>query len=239
MTRFVSVEVLKLRRSLALLLVIAAPLCVAMLSGFITLGAEKPREWFMFAYGAAALWAFFMLPMAVTALTVLMGQMEHGPRTWNHLLALPLSRAAIFLAKALVLFALVALMMLILFAATYAAGATANTIKPGTLQCSVDPSSMAAWLTKMFAGSLLMCVIQLWAALRFRSFVPPLVLGIAGTLVAVAATSASQGAYFPWLLPVQALPSQATTGTLSLTLGCAGGLVLLIVMVIDLRRRDA
>jgi lantibiotic transport system permease protein len=239
MTRFLHVEVLKLRRSLALLLVVTAPLCVAMLSGFIALGAEKPREWFMFSYGTAALWAFFMLPMSVTALTVLMGQMEHGPRTWNHLLALPVPRAAIFLSKAVVLFGLVALMMIMLFVATYAAGAAANMIKPGALSGPIEPSLTARLLTKMFAGSLLMCVIQLWAALRFRSFVPPLVLGIAGTLVAVAATSASQGAYFPWLLPVQALPSQATTGTLSLTLGCVGGLALLVVMVLDLSRRDA
>ena len=39
-----------------------------------------------------AIWAFFMLPMSVTALTALVAHMEHGPRAWDHLRALPVPR---------------------------------------------------------------------------------------------------------------------------------------------------
>ena len=56
-----------------------------------------------------------MLPMAVTALTVLVAQVEHGPKFWNHLLALPVRRASIFVAKVVVVVALTGIMSAALF----------------------------------------------------------------------------------------------------------------------------
>jgi ABC-2 type transport system permease protein len=88
----------------------------------------------------------------------------------------------------------------------------------------------------MFMGSILLIAIQLWAALRFRSFVPPLVLGISGTFVAVAATSAKEGPYFPWLIPTNALASDPARANLAIQIGLYGGLVLLGLMVVRMSR---
>ena len=84
-----------------------------------------------------------------------------------------------------------------------------------------------------------MCVIQLWTALRFRSFVPPLVLGIVGTFIAVAAASAREGAYFPWLMPLHILSTEPAMQVTALWIGAAGGAVALLAMLVDLGRREA
>src|SRR6187397_2843152 len=99
--RYLMAELLKLRRSLALMLCLAAPSCVVILNMLMALEREGPVDMSLFGIAAAALWSFAMLPLTVTALSVLLAQMEHGPRTWDHLLTLPGARPRLHFAKAL------------------------------------------------------------------------------------------------------------------------------------------
>ena len=232
-------EAAKLRRSLALLLCAAAPSMVALLGILVLTDQARARSWQAFSLGSAAIWAYFMLPMTVTALTVLLAQLEHGPRSWNHLLALPVARWRHHAAKAAVAILLVAGMSVVLWAALPLAGAVAGALRGGRqLTGAYDWAGTAALLARMFASALLLIAIQLWTALRFRSFVPPLVVGIGGTFVAVAAAGSRQGVYFPWLLPTNALSSDPARADFALALGAGGGLLLLAVMLVDLARRE-
>ncbi|HYJ52287.1 MAG TPA: ABC transporter permease [Allosphingosinicella sp.] len=232
-------EILKLRRSLALLLCAAAPFMVALLAGAMLMNRDDPAPWAMFQVNCAALWSFFMLPMTVTALTVLVAQLEHGPRFWNHLLALPVPRWRLYAAKAAVVILLVAAMMTALWLLVPAAGYAAEALAPGTqLTGAPDLAASARLLATMFAGSVLLIAIQLWAALHFKSFVPPLVLGIGGTFASVVAAGARQGAYFPWMIPTNALAADPALASRAIAVGCAGGLVLLLVMLAAMSRRE-
>ena len=96
------VEVLKLRRSLALLLCCAAPLLVALMAFFLLINGRTAPDWERFLLGAAALWSFAMLPLTVTALTLLLAQQEHAGKMWRQMLALPLPRWRLFAAKLIV-----------------------------------------------------------------------------------------------------------------------------------------
>lgn len=233
----VRVELLKLRRSLALLLCVGTPTAVLLLSVLINLERTKPLSWDMYVAGVAALWAYFMLPMTVTALTLLMAQMEHGPRAWNHLFALPIARWRLYAAKLLTACGLVATMTFALLPLIVVSGLMIRAANPVTLLAGLpDIGAAAVLLGKIAGGALLMIVIQTWVALRFASFVPPLVLGIGGTFVAVAATAARQGIYFPWLLPVNALSTDARA-QFALALGFAGGLIAAAAMLLDLGRK--
>ena len=84
-TTALAVEAHKLRRSLALLLAAVAPLLIAVFVFFNLLRVDKAAPWAMTLQSSAAIWAFFMLPMSVTALTALVAHTEHGPRAWDHL----------------------------------------------------------------------------------------------------------------------------------------------------------
>lgn len=236
--RYIVAEVLKLRRSLALLLCLAAPSCVAVLSLLIALDSKQPEIHLdRFGLSAAGIWSFAMLPLAITALSVLMGQMEHGPRTWNHLLTLPGARPRAFLAKALVMIALIAGMSALLWIEMLVTSRIVGTVKPAATG-SMDAAGFALLLGKMMIAAMLVAMLQLWVALRFRSFVPPLVFGIAGTFVAVGATAARQGIYFPWLLAVNIL-SMPERASFALWLGGLGGGAALLLMLVHLSRREA
>jgi ABC-2 type transport system permease protein len=237
MTRYPVTEILKLRRSLVLLLCGAAPLCVAIICVLIGLKTKGPAPLDRYWQTGAAFWAFAMLPMSVTALSVLMAQMEHGPRTWDHILAIPGARRRIFLAKMLVMFGLVATITALVGLTLIGGAEVMAWFKPVT--SFVDQAKLAATLGKMLLASGLMCVIQLWTALAFRSFVPPLLLGIMGTFVSVAAASAKEGAYFPWLMPLHILSVDPAMQRVALQIGAFGGLVSLALMLLHLQRREA
>ena len=179
-----SVELLKLNRSLAALLAVAAPGLIAVFIFFNLLRLETAQDWTMVQMQAAGIWAFFMLPMSVTALTVLVAQMEHGPRSWEHLFALPVRRWRLLAAKAAAVFLVVAAMEAAVLIMTAGSGVLTGLVRPGLAPTGVVDGTAMIWLhARIFAAGALLTAMQLWAALRFRSFVPGLVLVLGLMLV--------------------------------------------------------
>jgi ABC-2 type transport system permease protein len=234
-----AVEARKLNRSLAALLAVAAPSLIAIFLFFMILRAETASPWDMWMMNAAGVWAFFMMPMSVTALAALMAHMEHGPKSWDHLRALPVPRWRLYAAKAVCALIVVALMSVAVVAFSWAGVSLASMIKPEAAPTGVfDLALYARLMGTMFLAGLLLIAIQLWTALRFASFVPGLVLGIGGTFFAVVATSARQGVFLPWQMPVNMLASEPWRVNAALGLGCGLGLVALVLMTIHLSRRE-
>ncbi|MDI1279814.1 MAG: hypothetical protein ACI9YM_000804 [Brevundimonas sp.] len=239
MLAVLSVELRKLNRSLALVLALAAPSLIGIFIFFNMLRGAEAQPWDRLLMGSTGIWAFFMLPMSVTALTALVANMEHGPRSWDHLRALPLPRWQIYAAKAVCVLGLVAVMSLLNLLLTIGAVSVAAAIKPalaptGTLDVG---GSLVLW-GKVWLAGLLMVALQFWTALRFASFVPALVLGIGGTFFSVVATAAKQGVFFPWQMPVNMLATDSWRVTTALSLGGGLGLVVLILAVAHLGRRE-
>ena len=233
------VEVRKLNRSLALMLALAAPTLIAIFVFFNMLRGDEPQPWALYLQSSTAIWAFFMLPMSVTALTALVAQMEHGPRAWDHLRALPIARWQIYAAKAICVLALVAAMSLLNLGLTWGAVTLASTIKPVLAPTGLfELGAQTALLGKVLLSATLMIAIQFWIALRFASFVPALAVGIGGTFFSVVATSAKQGVFFPWQMPINILAVEAWRANTALALGGGLGLVVLLLAVAHLSRRE-
>lgn len=239
MLTVLSAEARKLNRSLAALLAVAAPSLITVFAFFMLLRADKSEPWEMWLGSATGIWAFFMLPMSVTALTALVAHMEHGPKSWDHLRGLPLPRWKIYAAKAVCVLAVVAMMSAATLGLTILAVKLAVMIKP--VVAPTGAMELVRWIKvmgMMFGAALLMVAIQLWTALRYASFVPGLVVGISGTFFAVVATSARQGVFLPWQMPVNMLASEPWRVTTALGLGGGVGLLALIVLTIHLSRRE-
>jgi lantibiotic transport system permease protein len=234
-----SVELRKLNRSLAAVLAVAAPSLIAIFAFFNLLRADKPPPWAMFLQASAGIWAYFMLPMSVTALTALVAHMEHGPRSWDHLRALPVPRWRLYAAKAVCVIGIVVIMTALNLLLTFGAMSLAGTIKPAVAPIG-DPDFPRFILlnVKVVAAALLLIAIQFWTAVRFSSFVPALALGIGGTFFSVVATAAKQGVFFPWQMPVNMLATQAWRVETALALGGGLGLVALIAAIAHLARRE-
>lgn len=239
MLTVLGVEASKLNRSLAALLAVAGPVLIGILGFFIGTRGRDPQTWDMWMRTGLATWAYFMLPMCVTALTALTAQMEHGPKSWDHLRALPLPRWRIYAAKAVCTFAVVAAMSVGVIVATWLVGMIASVVAPKMAPAGVldlgEQFRLAAMVT--LAG-LLMFALQLWVALRFASFVPGLALGIGGTFFSVAATSAEAGVFFPWQMPVNMFMKESWRVETALALGLVGGVVALAAMMAHLSRRE-
>lgn len=239
MLAILSVEVRKLNRSLAAVLAVAAPSLIAIFLFFNLLRGKKAAPWEMWLQGSTGVWAYFMLPMSVTALTALVAHMEHGPRAWDHLRALPIPRWRIYAAKAICVIAIVAAMSVLNLFLTWCAVKAATTIKPNlTPTGAIDLGKITVMNAGVVAAAILMVAIQLWTALRYSSFVPALALGIGGTFFSVVATAAKQGVFFPWQMPVNMLATEAWRVETALALGGGAGLFALIAAIMHLARRE-
>ncbi|HWS78196.1 MAG TPA: ABC transporter permease [Thermomonas sp.] len=238
-TTALAVEAFKLRRSLALLLAAVAPLLIAVFVFFNLLRLDKAMPWAMTLQSSAAIWAFFMLPMSVTALTALVAHTEHGPRAWDHLRALPVPRWHLYAAKSACVLGVVAGMSLLLALSTTLAVEAAGWLKPAVAPTgAADIGGYLLLLARIFLAAWLLVAVQLWIALRYASFVPALAMGIGGTFFAVVATSAKAGAFLPWQIPVNQLASDPARAQLTLALGGIGGCVVLAAMLWQLSRRE-
>lgn len=240
MISVLSVEIRKLNRSLALLLAAAAPALIGVFLFFMVLRSRHPAEWSMWLGGAEGVWAYFMLPMSVTALAALVSHMEHGPRSWDHLRALPLPRWSLYASKALCVIGLTALMSAGVLVLAIAGVGLAGVIRPEVAaKGALELGRHAGVLGQMAAAGTLMIAIQFWMAMRFASFVPGLVVGIGGTFFAVVATAAKQGVFMPWQMPVNILvQDEAWRSQVALSLGAGLGFIVLAAAVLSLARRE-
>jgi hypothetical protein len=238
MLSVLSVEIRKLNRSLALLLALAAPCLIGIFAFFNISRFDRPGPWEQWLTTSVGIWAFFMLPMSVTALTALIAQMEHAPRSWDHLRSLPVPRWRLYAAKLVCVLGLVVVMSVLNLAITWSAVELAAMLKPAIRPTGVPDVAGTAWLlAKVLAAALLMVAIQFWTAMRFSSFVPALALGIGGTFFAVVATGAKQGVFFPWQMAVNVL-SEGWRHDTALALGGGLGILALIAAVVHLSRRE-
>jgi len=235
----IHVECLKLRRSLAAALAAAVPLLIAVFMFFNLLRDKHPRPWDMWMLNIAGVWAFFMLPMSVTALAALLAQIEHGPRSWDHLGALPLPRWHLYAAKLIGLLAVVALMSVAVFLAGWTALQAAALFKPALMPTGGFAAMRYLGLFgRIYFSALLLVAVQLWIALRYASFVPALATGIGGTFFAVVGTSARIGVVLPWQIPVNMLATDPLRVRTALLIGSLGGCAALMAMLVHLSRRE-
>jgi len=239
MLSVLSVEIRKLNRSLALLLAALAPALIGVFVFFNLLRGREPFPWALLTQTGLAIWAFFLLPMTVTALTALVAHMEHGPRAWDHLRALPVRRRDLYAAKAICVLGLVVLMTGWTLALTWGAGWAAGCVKP-----EIAPAGALDVIDGLRLGglivlaSVLMVAIQFWVALRFASFVPALAVGIGGTFFAVVAASARLGVFFPWTMAVNMLATEPWRAHAALGLGAGLGAAALLAAIAHLGWRE-
>lgn len=239
MLTVLSVEARKLNRSLAALLAVAAPSLIAIFLFFNILRGKSGQDWAMWMEQSTGIWAFFMLPMSITALTALVAHMEHAPRSWDHLRALPLPRWRLYAAKVVCVVALAVAMSALNLALSIGAIGLAGAIKPVVAATgALDLGHEVLTMGRVVLASMLLIAIQLWIALRFFSFVPALAVGIGGTFFSVVAMAAKIGVFSPWQMPVNATAPYLWRVQIALSLGCGLGLIVLILAVIHLSRRE-
>ena len=245
--RALRAEMLKMKRTLALLMVLVTPGTVVAMQFFNMLQRGENLEgfradpWGVLAQGVLAIWAILMLPLFITLETALLAGMEHGAHQWKHLFALPVPRWTIYAAKLLVGAGLLALSTLALVGGVLAAGLALQVLLPRV----PFPAAIPWWEILRPAGLIfltagLILAIHTWISLRWASFTVAVSVGIVATVGGVIiGQSLTWWKYYPWALAVNVISDPAMQDLpLALTLGIGGGIVAGVLGCWDVVRRD-
>jgi ABC-2 type transport system permease protein len=246
--RAVSAEMLKMKRTLALWMVLIAPMVVVVLS-FLQIymqgtpkkpPASSAEAWLRLAMGITTLWGFLMLPLFITLETALLGGFEHVERQWKQLFVLPVPRWTIYTAKLLVCTVMIAASTIVLWAGTIATGLFLQRLVPEWGISGAPPwwamlqKALLTWLAAWLIISL-----QTWVSLRWRSFALAVGIGMSGTVIGFIVMQSEQwGKFYPWALPMTTMAGEGKNMPFAVAYGIVGGIVVGIIGCWEMTRRD-
>src|SRR3990172_4050433 len=97
-------EILKLRRTLALWIIVLGPFAVVMLQAFLWLNSKKvvgndPDLWLAFATNILSIWSLFMYPLVCALVVALVYHYEHTTAGWQKLYTFPVAKWKILASK--------------------------------------------------------------------------------------------------------------------------------------------
>lgn len=239
------VEALKLRRTLALWMVLVAPAVVVVLQLFVAtrsrdqLGADV-EVWLTFQKNVLTLWAIFMQPLFAALVATLVYHADHASQGWLRLFVLPVPRWTVPAAKLAAVFALVTLANVVLFGldllATWFAPLLNAQIE---LSGDVPWALLAERALRVYVASMLVVTIQNLVSLRFASVPVSLGTGIVGTFVALFAASWKGGPYFPWLMALHAIHGKEDVAARILWTSPLAAAIVVAATLVHASRRDA
>lgn len=248
--RALAAELLKMRRTRALLIAVVTPYLVALLPFVVALsqgGALVRRPafspWIGFADAAFSTWTLILFPLFLSLEAALLASMEHRSGGFKHLFVLPVRRGTVYAVKQITVALVTAGSLLLLVLGLVVAGLALRSLRPELgFEAPVPLGSLLAGAARIFAASGLVLAIHTWMSLRWRSFAPVLALGILATVVTIALNSGDVEVWpwFPWSLPFQAGRGlgQAVREPAILAVGALGGLAAAFLGGQEMTRRD-
>ena len=246
LSRALSAETLKLKRTLALWMVLIAPLTVVILN-FLMLwqrGAnylmEADSAWQALAKNITAFWALLMLPLYITLETALLGGVEHNTQQWKHLYALPLPRWSIYAAKWLISVALVVASTLVLWLGAIACGLLLNVVNPElTLSASIPVWDILRPMGLIGLIGLLIIAIHLFVGLRWSNFTVSIGFGMVATTINIMVMNSEKWSkFYPWSLPIYAIEDTGAYLPTALAIGVIGGAIVGLLGMWQVSRRE-
>ncbi|QYF92413.1 ABC transporter permease [Massilia sp. PAMC28688] len=240
--KLLAVELLKVRRSLALLMMFAIALMVVALNVLMLvkqypLAAMGPAHWLRLWQNSAGLWCYFMLPLYIALVTGLLNGQEHRNHTWRLMLTLPVTQLQLFAVKALLAWLFVAGATLVL-----GAGTALSMLVLGAAGASLDGAfafPVLAALGKATLGCLPVLVIQHAVSWRFQNLTAPLAVGVVATMGITQVGSSSYWVWYPWTYATMAvMGSEAASRQQALALAAGVGALLFAAAAAALARRE-
>jgi hypothetical protein len=214
--RVLHVEVLKLKRTIALKMVLIAPAVVSLLILFVASQTpfstvRRGDPWMALLRSNLIVWAALMLPLFITLEAALVAGVDHAENQWKNLFARPVPRWTWYVAKLLVLVAMTLASTAMLIAGVVAAGVVLPWIQPELRFAFPIPWVPLLSRTMRVTGLVFLALtIQHWVSLRWKSFPVATGVGIVATVAGyLMVVGSRQGSgwieYFPWALPMIAM----------------------------------
>ena len=197
--RALASEWYKFRKSGSLWALLAAPLMGfggGLISGLDMLEGININQWYTPLFGAYLVYGLLFLPLITGVWAGLVCRYEHQAGGWKQLLAAPVTRGQVFVAKYAVIMLLVLVMQLLYLAALYAAGRVQEITDPFPLDI-VWKSIFGGWVAVFPLAAL-----QLWMSMMWKSFAAPFAVNVIFTLPSILVVNSERfGPYYPWSQP--------------------------------------
>jgi len=243
--RVLTAEGLKLKRTLALRLAICGPMIIVLLVfGMYAERGEKiggTNPLTGFAQLILTIWTIIMFPLYAALVAALIAAIEHQSENWKHLLALPVDRVTIFAAKWITGAGLLLFSSLVLSAGVSVAAEILRLMKPAWSSSPLPFAMIFRSALLSFCAAGFLFSIQMWISLRWRNFLPGLVVAVIALVlmfIAIPRGVAFFGSLFPWSLPAMAMAPHNPYRLIAVGLGLLGGAVVGAIGCWDLSRRE-
>lgn len=198
--KLIQIELLKTKRSLALLMMFLCPLMVVLVNVLVlvkTGGQLIEKEgWGAFWLTNFGMWGYFMMPLYIALITALLNGIEHKSNGWRYLATLPISQKSIFIAKFLLAWIYLIGASFILFIGVYLTILLLNSLG----YAGENLISMSVFIKMLYAciSGLAILTIQHIVSWRWQNIVAPLGLGVLATFSVVQFSSSKYWAFNPW-----------------------------------------
>lgn len=233
LARALHAESLKMKRTVALKLVIVAPASVVLLVLVLTSQApftmlrmhEVQNEWITLARLDLMYWAVLMMPLYIALQSALVSGLDHADNQWKALLARPVPRWTLYVAKLIVVAATTIASALLLLCGVLISGAVLPFLQSDARFATPVPFSAIFRDGAEVAGlAFLALTIQHWISFRWRAFSIAIGTGIMATVAGYFADIASRHTggwpqYFPWSLPMVVLAKYPHNTEATLAIG--------------------
>jgi hypothetical protein len=245
--RALSAEVLKLKRTLAVWMVLIAPSVVVGLNFAMLVDRggqylmEADSVWLEWEQNILIFWALLMLPLFVTLETALLGGVDHNSQQWKHIFALPIPRWTIYAAKLIVAVTSIGVSTLVLWGETIAAGLLLGAIRPEIPLGGLIPfGELLQPMLLTFLIAWCMIAVHQFVALRWQSFTFAIGFGIATAVINFMVIQSDKwNKFFPWSWSAYAFFEEgASFLPTAVALGMAGGVIVGLIGMWIVSRRE-
>ncbi|HSD83183.1 MAG TPA: ABC transporter permease [Anaerolineae bacterium] len=245
--RALSAEALKLKRTLAVWMVLIAPSVVVGLNFAMLIDRggqylmEADSAWLSWEQNILVFWALMMLPLFITLETALLGGVDHNSQQWKHICALPIPRWTLCAAKLIVAAILIGVSTLVLWGETIMAGLLLGAIRPEIpLGGPLPFGELLQPMLLIFLIAWCMIAVHQFVALRWQSFTFAIGFGITTAVINFMVIQSDKwNKFFPWSWPAYAFFEEgASFLPAAVALGMVGGVIVSLVGTWIVSRRE-
>ena len=201
-------ELLKVKRTWAFTLSVAAPLSCTLFIFFVSSKLQKGQwndVWIYYLRGVTFSWLLLMTPLYVALMQALLASTDHNSGTWKLLLSQPISRPPLYIAKAAMGTTLAALSTVVLASSSLGMGFLLRKVRPdlGSYSQGVEVTHFVKMLSLAFIALSLVMAIHTWLSARTGNFALSLGVAVFAEVADVLGfQQQSFQKYWPWLYPL-------------------------------------
>lgn len=205
-------EILKLKRSLILWIVILVPIIFIFTQSLLfstkISSYMSKNAWDIISEYTIFFWSLFIMPVLIALITALLNRAEHISQGWKHMFALPAPRSVIYAGKLLTAHGLVIILLIILFLSIPLGVIFLKIVLPKgvSLRGQIPWAANFKSILMLYIGSWFLISIHTMFSWSWKNIAILLGIGIIGTFDAASSFNATIAKFHPWLLDPSVLP---------------------------------